>query len=246
MCESDHATAIPGWRGWAPLEPAPPGPPTGPWVDLTHALTEDPPRLALFPPPALTRIAEMPADPFTVSRIDLVVHTGTHVDSPRHFVLDGPSMEEVPIERLLGRGVVLHVEVPRDGLIEPGDLERARPAVEPGDVVALHTGWERRLGTPDWDRHPSLSPEAARWLVERRVKLVALDVPTPELPLERRPARFDFPVHRTLLAHGVLIAESVANLGELAGSRAELVFGPLPIAGSDGAPARAFGRTTAS
>jgi kynurenine formamidase len=229
-----------------PLQEKPPAAPIGAWVDLTHPLTLDPPRLPSFPAPTFTRVREMPADPFNLTRLDLIVHSGTHVDSPRHFVADGPAMEEVPLERLHGRGVVIGLDQRPDGLIEPEDLEQAHPQVEPGDIVAIHCGWDRRWRTADWERHPSLSPATARWLVEHRVKLVALDVPTPDLPLARRPPDFDFPVHRTLLGHGVLIAESVANLGALAGSRVELCFGALPIAGSDGAPARAFARRIAA
>jgi kynurenine formamidase len=246
VCESPDAPALPGWNGWLPLEEQAPVTPVGPWVDLTHPLTLDPPRLPSFPAPTLTRVKEMPADPFNLSRLELIVHSGTHVDAPRHFVADGPAMEEVPLERLLGRGVVIGLDQQPDGLIEPADLEQAEPQIEPGDIVAIDCGWDRRWRTADWERHPSLSPAAARWLVDRRVKLVALDVATPDLPLARRPPEFGFPVHRTLLAHGVLIAESVANLGALAGSRVELCFGALPVAGSDGAPARALARKIAT
>lgn len=72
--------------------------------------------------------------------------------------------------------------------------------------------------------------------------MLAVDTPTPDLPLERRGADFTWPVHRTLLAHGILIAEQLANLDRLSGLRVEFMFGPLPIAGSDGSPARVIAR----
>ena len=112
-------------------------------------------------------------------------------------------------------------------------------------IVAIHTGWGAKWGTPDWDRQPCLSVEAARWLLERRVKLLAVDTCTPDVPLDRRPPDFNWPVHRTLLAHGILIAEQLANLGALSGQRVEFLFGPLPIAGSDGSPARVLARPIA-
>ena len=239
---------LPGWRewlGWAELPDSRRCTPAGPWIDLTHPLSPAVPRLASFPPPEFTRIAEMPASPLNVTRMESVVHIGTHVDSPCHFVPDGPAMEDVPLDRLMGKGVVVACERRPYAVIEPEHLERADPGIEEGDIVALDTGWAGRWGTPDWDRHPSLSAEAAQWLADRGCKLVALDVPTPDLPLDRRPPDFDWPAHRILLSHGVLIAEQVANLGSLAGSRVELVFGALSIAGSDGAPARAFGRRVA-
>jgi len=58
----------------------------------------------------------------------------------------------------------------------------------------------------------------------------------------RRPADFAFPVHYTLLSQGVLIAEHVTNLEQLAGHRAEIMFLGLNIAGSDGAPVRPVAR----
>lgn len=242
MCESATAGSCRGWRGWMPLPERRAAEPLGPWLDLTYPLSPQVPRIGSFPPPSFTRIAQMPARPLNVTRMETVVHVGTHVDAPRHFFLDGPAMEDIPLERLMGPGVVVRIEQPALGTIGPAELERARPQIEPGDIVAIETGWSGKWGTPDWDRQPSLSLEAARWLRARCVKLLALDTPTPDLALEARPPGFDWPVHRELLGHGVLIAEQLANLRTLAARRVEFVFAPLPIAGSDGAPARVFAR----
>jgi kynurenine formamidase len=184
----------------------------------------------------------MPEHPFNVTELHTVAHVGTHVDAPCHFVVDGPALEDVSIDRLLGPGVVWSIELPPLGLIEPPDLERMRPRLEPGDILALETGARERVGTDDYDRHPSLSVEAARWVVDQGVKLLAVDVPTPELALPARPVGFEYPVHRLLLGAGVLIAEQVTNLGSLAGNRVEFVFCPINIVGGDGAPARVLAR----
>jgi len=246
MCDSPAKAGYKGWRGWQPLPALRGGKPAGDWIDLTYPLSPDVPRIGSFAPPKFTRIAEMPAKPLNVTRMEMIVHTGTHVDSPRHFFLDGPAMEAIPIDRLMGPGVVLRIEKPAYGVIEPVDLERAAPAVEPGDIVAIDTGWCEKWGTPDWDRQPCLSVEAARWLRERRIRLLAVDTPTPDLPLDRRPPEFIWPVHRSLLAHGILIAEQLANLRAVAGQRVEFLFCPLAIVGSDGSPARVMARPLAS
>src|SRR5271170_8119542 len=73
------------------------------------------------------------------------------------------------------------------------DLAAARPRIEPGDIVAIDTGWSERWGTPEWNRHPYLSLEAAQWLVDQKVKLVAVDTATPDLPYDLRPEDFQFP-----------------------------------------------------
>jgi len=243
MCDHPENAVGVGWRGWSTYAPSQSAAAAGEWVDLTWPLSPTVPRLASFPPPRIERIMAIPEQPFNVTEVSMVVHIGTHVDSPCHFFSDGPALDEVPLERLIGSGVVWQIEKPLEGLLEPDDFERMSPRLEPGEILVLDTGLARHVGTPDYDRHAALSVAAAEWLVERQVKLVAVDMPTPELPLHLRPPGFDWPVHHTLLRSGVLIAEQITNSRSLAGQRAEFLFLPLNIVGSDGAPARVLART---
>ena len=155
-------------------------------------------------------------------------------------------MENVPLERLIGRGVVARIDKPPFGAVEPGDLAKIEPAIEPGDIVAIDFGWSETWSTPRWDEHPYVSTEAAQWLVERCDQLLAVDTQTPDLPRQRRPSGFAWPVHSTLLSRGILVAEQRArDLRRLAGRRAEFFFGVMPIVGSDGAPGRVLARPVA-
>jgi len=232
-----------GWRGWMALPAPRHTTPDGPWIDLSHPFSPGMPRVPSFRPLSTTRLKCLPADPLNVTEFSMVVHTGTHMDAPFHFYNDGPTFEAIPLDRLHGQGVVWRLDMAPDSVIEPAHLEAVQPALEPGDILVLDTGWSGRVGTPDYDRHPCLSIAAAAWLVEKRVKLVAFDFATPDLPVARRPAGdFDFPVHRRLLRDGVLICEHLRSARELAGERAEFVFGALSLVGSDGAPARVLAR----
>ncbi|MFG1479131.1 cyclase family protein [Xanthobacter sp. V4C-4] len=244
MC--DRHTFGTGWTGWRPLPAArPDARPAGPWLDLTHPFGPEVPRLPVFPPPRFDTLKALPADPITISSLEFVAHVGTHVDSPRHFFTDGPAFEDIPLDRLSGPGVVWPVAVEAEGLIETRALEAATPRLEPGDILALHTGWSAHTGTPLYDRHPSLSLEAAAWLVAQGIKLLAVDFPTPDLAGHLRPAGFDWPVHKLLLSHGVLICEHLTGHDALVGQRAEFFFGALPVVGGDGAPARVAARPLA-
>jgi arylformamidase len=70
-----------------------------------------------------------------------------------------------------------------------------------------------------------------------------MDLPTPDLPVPRRPAQgFGWPVHKILLSRGVLIAEHLAGLASLSGQRVEIIIGALNVEGADGAPARILAR----
>jgi kynurenine formamidase len=221
-----------GWRGWSDLPPQPAVSGTGHWLDLTHPLGETTPAASVFPRPQFQRIKSLPADPLNVTEIRMVVHVGTHVDAPRHFYIDGP-------------GVVLRIEAEPLEEIGASHLERARPEVRPGDIVALDTGWSAHAGSPLYGRHPYLGVSAAHWLIERKVKLLACDFTTPDQPVDRRPPGFDWPVHHALLGSGVLICENLTGHRALAGRRAELMFLALNIDASDGAPARVVGRPLA-
>jgi kynurenine formamidase len=214
----------------------------GDWIDLTWPLTPDVPRLGSFPAPRIERIASIPDDPLNVTQFSMVAHVGTHVDSPRHFFSDGPALEEVPLSRLMGTGVAWRIDKPLYGMLEPEDFQRMRPQAEPGDILLIDSGAAQYVGTADYDRHPGVSVAAAQWLVDKQIKLLAIDTPTPEVSLHRRPPGFDWPVHHRLLRDGVLIAEQVTNARELTGRRAEFLFLPLNIVGGDGAPARVLGR----
>jgi arylformamidase len=242
MCEAQR-DKIPGWKGWLAL-PAPKisGAGSG-WLDLSHCITESLSRIPFFPQPHICQINKIPEHRANVTEIHMVVHHGTHVDAPRHFIADGPTMDQVPIERLYGAGVIWRFDKSDYGVIDVDDLERATPRMRVGDIVLIDSGRGRHINTETYMRHASRAGDAAAWLVKQGAKIVAVDFPTPDLATNRRPPDFAFPVHYTLLSQGILIAEHVTNLDALAGRRAEIMFCGLNIAGSDGAPVRALARS---
>jgi kynurenine formamidase len=231
-----------GWKGWIEV-PAPASVvPSGPWVDLSHALSPEMPCASIFSKPRFDLVKKLPHDPFNVTELQMVVHSGTHVDAPRHFYLDGPAFDEIPLDRLHGPGVVWRIPKNRDEIITPDDLEKARPRLQPGDILAIDTGWGAHAGSALYESHPSLTQAAAEWLVDQRIKLLACDFATPDLVYHLRKPGFDWPVHRVLLSHGVLVCEHLVRHTVLAGKRVEFMFNALNIKASDGAPARVLAR----
>lgn len=212
------------------------------WIDLAHVLSNDLPRISTFPAPHFDHFLSRPQDPMNVTRINMVCHVGTHVDAPCHFIDGGESIDQLAVSRLTGNGVVCRVDTKDDQVYGVESLID-REQIRAGDIVLLDTGWSRYFGSDRYDdHHPSLSLELAHWLVERGVSLVAVDTPTPDLPVAVRPSGFDWPVHKVLLSAGVLISEHVTNLATLSGKRVEAMFAPLSIEGSDGGPVRALAR----
>lgn len=232
-----------GWKGWQDYPFATQPKPIGDWHDLSHPLSSLTPRVPAFPPPVFDYFRKLPEDVINISRMQMVCHIGTHVDSPRHFFLDGPGLDEIPLARLCGQGVVWPVHLDGGRMIEPEHLQGLEDRLYPGDILILDTGAHLLVGTAEYDNaHPALSAAAAEWIVARRVKLLGLDTPTPDLPGVVRPPGFDFPIHRILLSHGTLIAEHLTNLAPLHGKEVEVICGALNISGGDGGPARIMAR----
>lgn len=241
MCDQTHFKGT-GWKGWIDVPAPVMAASGGPWIDLTHVLTEDLSAIPSYPKPHFRKWRQMPDYNANITIIEMVVHHGTHLDAPNHFIADAPAFDAVPLDRLWGPGVVWSFDLPDYGLIDAADLEAKRPEVRPGDIVLFDTGRAARINTPAYERHGSLTQAAAEWLLAHRVKMIGVDFATPDLAPSNRPEGFYWPVHHTLLPHGILIAEHVANLPALSDRRIEAIFAGLSIAGSDGAPCRAMAR----
>jgi arylformamidase len=178
----------------------------------------------------------------SVTRLSASAHTGTHVDAPRHFFADGPSIDDLPLEAFIGDGVVLDLVRPPGGPVTADDLGSATPRIEAGDIVFLRLGFGERFGDDAYRDHPYVTEDAARMLVDRGIRMLGVDTLSPELPHHRRAAGFEFPVHRLLLGAGVLIVENLGpGLRTVAGTRTKLAAIPVRIEGGDAGPAAALG-----
>jgi arylformamidase len=169
-----------------------------------------------------------------VTRIQMAVHTGTHIDAPCHFIEGADSVEDIPIDLLTGRAYVLHVDDQVD-LITKDLLENS--SIPPRTKrVLFRTRNSHHWNSPHTEFDPNyvaLDPEAAAYMIQRGVKLVGVDY------LSVAPFTDTAPTHNTLLEAGIVIVEGL-NLSEVAQGRYTLYCLPLKIEGADGAPARAI------
>lgn len=207
-------------------------------IDLSHQIYAGMARIPILPEVEFDPVHRIAlGHPMNTSVVRLATHAGTHVDAPWHFEQDRRTIDQIPLEDLCGPAVVVSVDKAAGEEITPSDLERAD--IREGDIVFVHTGWDRNFDSPSkYLDHPYLSEESARWLVNRKVKIVGMDTISPELPVPRRPKDFKAPIHHTLLGADVLIIENLANLDKVAGQRVRVYAFPLSIRGSDAGHAR--------
>lgn len=172
-------------------------------------------------------------------KIVLGTHIGTHADAPRHFIPNGGTIDEVPLDVLVGPATVADFTGCRPlQEIDVADLAQRLGDKVPARLI-LRTGWSEYFGNMKfYDEYPFLSENAAGWLVDKGVQLIAMDTPSPDNPAHSRGTAKDSPNHKTLLGAGVVLVEYLANLKALTASEVELIVMPLKLKGCDGAPAR--------
>jgi arylformamidase len=172
-------------------------------------------------------------------KVVLGTHIGTHADAPRHFIPNGGTIDEVPLDVLIGPASVADFAGCRP-LQEIGitDLKEKLGKKPPARLI-LRTGWSRYFGDMKfYNEYPFLSEKAAQWLVDQDVQLIAMDTPSPDNPAHSRGAAKDSPNHKVLLGAGVVLVEYLTNLEALSASEVELVVMPLKLKGCDGSPVR--------
>ena len=208
-------------------------------VDLSRVIYDGMPKIPALPDVHVQRFFSLEkGHALNVTELSLPCHAGTHVDAPIHIIPNGKSIEELPLDSFVGPGVAIPVNKKGGEEVTAKDLESSGVPVQRGDILMLYTGWDDKFESPDYNLHPYLSVDAAEWMVKKGVKLFGIDCITVDLPTPMRPKGFDFPVHRTLLGNGVLIAENVANLGKIVGKKSRILALPLRVKGSDAGHAR--------
>lgn len=172
-------------------------------------------------------------------KLVLGTHTGTHCDAPSHFLPGGGTVDNFSLDTLIGPAYVADFSIRGPSLeVSVADLERELCAHRPERLV-LRFDWSQHWGQGHYySDHPFLSQAAAQWVVDRGVRLLAMDTPMPDNPAHGRGNEPDSPNHKILLGHGIILVEYLCNLDQITQREIELLVLPLKILGGDGAPAR--------
>jgi len=170
---------------------------------------------------------------YNISKLVMSTHSGTHVDTPLHYIDGGKNLDEFPIERWILPAHV--VDVNDKEAVRPSELEGL--SIKPGDALLFKTdnsiSGRSASGIFSYN-FVYISPEAADFCVARKVSLVGIDYNTCD-----KDSDLSFPVHYKLLGNDILILESI-NLKGVSAGKYTLICLPLKIKGGEGAPVRAI------
>ncbi|MHA6278658.1 cyclase family protein [Salinimicrobium sp. CAU 1759] len=182
-------------------------------------------------------------------------HGGTHLDAPIHFAKGRQSVEQIPLENLIGPAVKIDVSEralkDKDYQISVDDLlawEKQHNKIPEGSIVLFQTGYsqyypdkEKYLGTRERGEEavkllhfPGLSPNAAKWLVNnRKIKSIGIDTPSIDYGQSEL-----FESHVILLSENIPAFENLTALEKLPAKGFDVIALPMKIKGGSGGPLR--------
>lgn len=232
--------------------------PNGIWIDLTHDFSSD----TVYWPTAEEFTLETEFQGMTekgyyyeAHRYRASEHGGTHIDAPVHFAEGKQSIDEIPLDNLIGNAAV--VDVSETALKNPDyqvsiqDLtswEKENGQIPDGSILLLNTGyakfWPDRVKYMGTDKRgpeavkelhfPGLDPKAAKWLTENRnIKSIGLDTPSIDYGQSTL-----FESHQILFKENIPAFENVANLDKMPAKGAYVIALPMKIKSGSGAPLR--------
>ena len=204
--------------------------------DLSQPLYNNGPQFPDQPPNSIRYYQRAAVKGATVERLELMTHSGSHVDAPFHYEPQLPSISELPLPHFYGPCVALDLRpLQPSHPIDAADLSRHEAMITQGIFLLLKTGWgDERANTKrfltEW---PYMSGEGARYLVQRGIKGFGIDVlSTGGYPDEHAEAD----AHKELLSHGKLLLEDIHIPDELLDGRArQFAAFPILIANASGA-----------
>src|SRR5690625_4081535 len=124
-------------------------------------------------------IADLEKNGYFATEMTITTHSGTHVEGDLHWWKDGESIDKIKLETFIGSARVLQLSskgtplssISREDLIKAGGDN-----LKPGEICILHTGWDRNWFKKNYtSESPFLTLDAAQYLVDKKIKLLAAD-----------------------------------------------------------------------
>jgi len=230
----------------------------GQWIDLTHEFSEESIYWPTAEPFKKTTDFSGHTDAgfyYTAYNFSAAEHGGTHIDAPIHFYENRNTVDQIPIEQLIGPGVVIRISEKANknrnykfSVKDILDWEAKHGVIAENSIVLIDTGsskfWPNKkeyMGTEQRGQEavkklkfPGIHPDAAKFLTtERKIKAVGLDTPSVDFGGSKL-----FETHQILFEKNIPGFENVANLDKLPTKGFMIIALPMKIKGGSGGPLR--------
>lgn len=209
-------------------------------VDLTHVLNE---QITVYPDtigPKFEIINTVEEHGFMEMKATMVFHSGTHIDAPCHILKDTKSLDQLPLEKFMGKAMVISCRDRKE--ISLDFLKGFEEQIKLADFILFFTGWQYRWKTDRYfDDCPTPTEEAARWLAGFKLKGIGFDAFSVDKIVSAHIVSPDnLPNHYIFLEKEILLIENLTNLDQLPAGLFPFQCLPLLVEHADGSPIRAI------
>ena len=189
------------------------------YIDLSQDIIHDMPVHPYDDPVRLYQDKFLDKDKYVSYKLESGMHSGTHIDTPMHLINREAYINEIPLDRFAGRGVLLDVR--NESHISFKDAYS--DLIRQDDIVLLYTGHSDKYGTEDYYTHqPVIDKALANFFAKKSIKMLGMDLPSPD--------NYPFDIHKILFDKDILIIENLTNFSELlAIENFDLIAFPLKI-----------------
>jgi arylformamidase len=212
-------------------------------LDLSYEMQEGIITFAYWHPPFLIKkVGRHEVEGRETKLISFGSHSGTHLDAPLHFIKNGKTVSDIPLEKLVGE-----VTFANFTNLKENDCvtEKMLRKIKITKKMIFKFGWGKHWSQKKfYDGYPFFTKEAAKYLVGKKIELLGMDSPSPDdsrikLTKEIMGTDNDSPVHKIFLRAGVVLVEYLANLDKIKDYKGwTIIATPLKIKNGDGCPTR--------
>jgi len=208
-------------------------------IDLTLTISEFIPSFPGSPKPQFINWSELKNDGYNLELLFLSSHTGTHLDAPYHFSKNGIKINQIPLDRLLGKAILIKLEKTKNSPITKSDIisfEKNNFKIPNASSIFFYTGWQKNLKKNNYfTENPGLDSSSAKYLVSKKVNMIGIDSPSIDIGKDD-----SFDVHNIFSQNNILIVENLTNLNKIPTKEFNFTVLPLKLKDATGSPVRAI------
>jgi kynurenine formamidase len=207
-------------------------------IDLSLTISESIPTFPGSPKPQFIAWSDIKDDGYNLELLFLSSHTGTHLDAPYHFVKNGLKINQIPLDRLIGKAILIKLKKTRNSPITKSDItlfEKKNGKIPNHSSIFFYTEWQKNLKKDNYfTENPGLDSSSAKYLASKKINLVGIDSPSIDLGKDE-----SFSVHHILSKNNILIVENLANMNKIRPLKFNFTILPLKLKDATGSPVRA-------
>src|SRR5580658_3341151 len=162
-------------------------------IDLSNIISPD---ISVFPGTEKPVFERKEIEGYPEVKITMYTHTATHMDAPIHIIKGARTLDELPIDKFMGPGIVIDCKHLARKNITLDFLKQFEEKIKNTEFILFNSGWSEKWKTEAYfEGFPTLTNEATEWLTTFNLKGIGLDSisldPVPDLTL---------PNHKIVLA----------------------------------------------